>query len=67
MLLFSDGLITCLSVFHQSLGLNEPLLSLSASLSFTFCLEFLISLFTRFLILLYTSQSELVLVFLYLL
>ena len=39
MLLFSDGLITCLSVFHQSLGLNEPLLSLSASLSFTFCLE----------------------------
>ena len=45
-LLDSEGLIICFNVFHQSLGPRVLLLSFSASLSFTACLDFLISLFT---------------------
>ena len=45
-LLDSEGLIICFNVFHQSLGPRVLLLSFSASLSFTACLDLLISLFT---------------------
>ena len=42
-LLDSEDLIICFNVFHQSLGPRVLLLSFSASLSFTACLDFLIS------------------------
>ena len=60
-----EGLITRFKVFHQSLGPRVSLFSLSARLSLTACLDFLISLLTWFLIFLYFSWSELALLFLY--